>query len=99
MTLKRSIGGLHLTQTQLQTIITVGIVNSRPLVSVDDLENQMVTPMHFLSLNAKNGTPALTSQDEEDDSNDPDYQNQEMAAQEVSETWGKSNKHLKKFWK
>ena len=45
-----------MTQTQLQTIITQvkGAVYSRLLAYVDnDLENQTITPIYFLSLNTK----------------------------------------------
>lgn len=34
--------------------------------------------MHFLSLNTKNRTPALTNEYEKNDPNDQDYQNEEM---------------------
>ena len=47
---------LHVTQTQLQTIITQvkGAVYSRLLAYVDnDLENQTITPIYFLSLSTK----------------------------------------------
>ena len=78
--LKGTIGKLHLTHTQLQTIITEveAVINSRPLVYVDDdLENEIITPNHFLSLNIKNGTPELIrNYEEDDDENDPDYQNE-----------------------
>ena len=53
MALKKTIGKLYLTQTQLQTIITEveAVINCRPLIYVDDnLENQIITPNHFLSL-------------------------------------------------
>ena len=63
----------------------------------------MITPMHFLSLNTtlqekEQRTPPLTYQGE-DDSNDPDYQNDEFTAQEISETWEKRNEKLEQFWK
>ena len=79
--LNKSTERLHLTKTQLRTIITTveKVVNSGPLVYLDnDLENQIITPMHFLSLNTKNGTPALISEYEKNDPNDQDYQNEEM---------------------
>ena len=101
--LKKSIGRLHLSLTQLQTIITEveGVVNSRPLVYVDnEIDNEIITPMHFLSLNPKNGTPVLEKNDEDYDPNDPDYQNEEMStAQKLLETWKKGNRHLEQFWK
>lgn len=102
MALKKSIGRLHLTRTQLQSIINEieGVVNSRPLVYVDnDLENQIITPMHFLSLNVKNGTPRISNQDDEDSPNDPEHYNEEMTrTQKLLETWKKGNKHLEQFW-
>lgn len=103
MALKKSIGKLHLTSTQLQTIITEieGVVNSRPLVYIDnDIENEVLTPAHFLSLNPKTGTPILKEADEDDDRDDPNYQNEEMStAKKLLETWKKGNRHLEQFWK
>ena len=66
----------------------------------DDLENQIITPNHFLPLNTKNGTPELIRNNEDDNKNDPDYQNEELTtAHELLETWKKGNKHLEQFWK
>ena len=79
MALKKNIGKLFLTDIQLQTIITEveAVINSRPLVYVDDgLENQIITSKHFLSLNTKNGTLELIRNNEDDYKNDPDYQNE-----------------------
>ena len=79
MALKKNIGKLYLTHIQLQTIVTEveAVINSRPLVYVDDgLENQIITPKHFLSLNTKNGTPDLIRNNEDDYKSDPDYQNE-----------------------
>ena len=53
MALKKIIGKLYLTHIQLQTIIAEveAVINRRPLVYVDDdLQNQIITPNHFLSL-------------------------------------------------
>ena len=103
MALKKSIGKLHLSLTQLQTVITEieSVVNSRPLVYVDnEIENEIITPAHFLSLNPKTGTPILKQIDDDDDINDPDYQNEELTtAQKLLETWKKGNRHLEQFWK
>ena len=71
----------YLTRTELQTIITEVevVINSRPLVCVNnDLENQIITPYHFLSLNTKNGTPEPIRNNKDNDKNDPDYQNEEL---------------------
>ena len=81
MALKKTIGKLYLTHTQLQTIITEveAVINSRPLVYVDDgLENEIITPNHFLSLNTKNGIPEFIRNNEDDDKNDHDYQREEL---------------------
>ena len=103
MALKKTIGKFCLTHTQLQTIITEveAVINSRPLVYVnDDLENQIIMPNHFLSLNTKNGTPELIRNNKDDDKNDPDYQNEELTtAHKLLETWQKGNKYLEQFWK
>ena len=96
MALKKTIGKLYLTHTQLQTIITEveAVINSQPLVYVDDdLENEIITPNHFLSLNTKNGIPEFIRNNEDDDKNDPDYQSEElMTAHKQLETWKKGNK-------
>ena len=57
---------------QLQTIITEveAVINSRRLFYVDDeLENQIIAPNHFLSLNVKNGTPELIRNNKDVDKN------------------------------
>ena len=91
--LKKTIGKLYLTHTPLQTIITEfeAVINSRPLVYVNDgLENQIITPNHFLSLNTKNGTPEIIRNNEGDDKNDPDYRNEELKnAHKLLATWKK----------
>ena len=101
--LKKTIGKLYLTHSQLQAIITEveAVINSRPLVYVDDdLENETITPNHFLSLNTKNGTTELIRNNEDDDKNDPDYQNEELTtAHKLLEHWKKDNKRLEQFWK
>ena len=106
MALKRTIGKLYLTHTQLQTIITdfEAVINSRPLAYVDDdLENRIIMPNHLLSLNTKNGILELIRNNEENNKNDPDYQNEELTtAQKLLETWKKGCKHLEQFpkvWK
>ena len=66
----------------------------------DDLENEIITSNHFLSLSIKNGTPELIRNNEDDDKNDPDYQNEELrTVHKLLEIWKKGNKHLEQFWK
>ena len=71
--MKKSIGRLYLSLTQLQTIITdvEGVVKSRSLVyEDDDANNEIITPMYFLSFNLKNETPVLEKKYKDDDHND-----------------------------
>ena len=62
--LRKYIGRTYLTQTQCTTFTTEteGIFNSQPLVCIDDGVNSTntITPMHFLNLNPKIGTPSST---------------------------------------
>ena len=90
MSLRKSIGRVSLTSSQLQTILTdiEAVINTRPLVYVDnDLENQTIPPTHFLSINLKTGTPVLTVKNEYEKT-DPFYHADEMnTAEELLESW------------
>ena len=100
--LRKAIGKKHLTKTQFKTFTTEseGIINSRPLVYVDDDINSAnaITPMHFLNINPKIGTPVIT----EDDGKDPDYrQAKETSSEQLLEFWKKGQTHLnnlQKIW-
>ena len=75
MSLRKSIGRVSLTSSQLQTILTEieAVINTRPLAYVaKDLENQIITPAHFLSINITTGTSVLTVKNE-DEKTDPTY--------------------------
>ena len=69
--LRKTIGTRYLTQRQLATVLTEvkAVINTRPLVYVDDDINSSVilTPMHFLSLHSSNVIPDLT------EDNDPEH--------------------------
>ena len=98
MALKKTTGRMPLTQSQLQTIITdfEEVVNSRPLVYVaDDLENQIINQMHFLSLNTENGTPTLSNKIKKIQTTKMKKlrQHKKYLKQE------KGHKHLEHFWK
>ena len=100
MALKKSIGKLRLTSFQLQTVLTEieATLNSRPLIYINDDINDrtIITPMHFLSINAKNGTPQIEEKTEKDD---PNYINQPLdSSHELLETWKKGNRYLEEFW-
>ena len=82
MSLRKNIGRVSLTSSQLQTILTEveAVINTRPLVNVDnEVENQIITPAHFLSINIKTGTPVLTVENEDEKTN-PNYLVEEMKA-------------------
>ena len=68
--LRKSIGKLSLTSSQLQTALSEveAIVNTIPLTYVDNelKPRKIITPMHFLSMNPKIGSRA-TANDHEDD--------------------------------
>ena len=68
--LRKSIGSVCLTKTQLATIVTEteAILNSRPLTYVDEDINSanVLTPNDFLSPYSKVGTPVLTGDVEDD---------------------------------
>ena len=82
MSLRKNIGRVSLTSSQLQTILTEveAVINTRPLVNVDnEVEKQIITPAHFLSINIKTGTPVLTVENEDEKAN-PNYLAEEMKA-------------------
>ena len=82
MSLRKNIGRVSLTSSQLQTILTKveAVIHTRPLVNVDnEVEKQIITPAHFLSINIKTGTPVLTVENEDEKTN-PNYLVEEMKA-------------------
>ena len=84
MSLRKSIGRVSVTSSQLQTILTEVevVVNTRPLLYVDnELDNKIITPAHFLSRNIKTGTPVLTVKND-DEKTDPNYHVEKMTARE-----------------
>ena len=98
MALKKSIGKLRLTSTQLQTVLAEieATLNSRPLIYISgELDDQtIITPGHFLSANSKTGSPHF-----EESNEDPDYRNQPLnEGRRLLEMWKKGNKHLDQFW-
>ena len=101
MALKKSIGKLCLTSIQLQTILPKiePVVNSRPLVYVNnEVEHRtIITPMDFLSINARTGPLTLMIPEEEDD---PNFRLKEpKSAKKLLETLKKGQKYLEHFWK
>ncbi|CAG2200102.1 unnamed protein product [Mytilus edulis] len=97
--LRKTIRKLCLTNEQFRTLLaeSEAVVNSRPLVYIgDDINSNIIlTPAHFLTLNAKTGF----SDHNEEDSTDPEYLPQISSAKKLLLTWKKGQKHLNMFWK
>ena len=87
-----------MTYEQLLTILAEveAIINSRPLVYVDDDINSNIslTPSHFLTLNPRIGTPTCDI-----DTEDYDFSLNESSADKLLLKWKKGMKHLERFWK
>ena len=100
MSLTKSIGRASLTSSQLQTILTEieAVINTRPLVYVDNnLEDQIITLAHFLSINIKTGTLVLTVKNE-DEKTDLTYHVEEMNnTEKILESWKRVQSHLEQF--
>ena len=99
--LRRAFGRTYLTQTQFSTFKTKseGIINSRPLVYIDDDINSTntIAPMHFLSLNTEIGAPSPT---EDLSYDDLDYKpKKETSDEELLQIWKKGQVHLNNLWK
>ena len=100
MSVRKSIGRVSLSSSQLQTITEVeALINTRPLVYIDnDQDNQIITPAHFLSVNIKTGTPVLTVKND-GEKTDPNYRVEEKnTAEKLLESWKKGQRHLEQFW-
>ena len=99
--LRKAIGRTYLTQTQFTTFTTKseGIINSQPLVYIDDDINSTnaIAPMHFLSLNPKTGKPSPI----EDLSYDDAYckSKKETSDEKLLQIWKKGQVHLDNLWK
>ena len=94
--LRKTIGTRCLTQRQLATVLTEleAVINTRPLVYVDDDINSSVilTPMHFLSLHSTNVIPDLT------EDNDPEHDIlKKGSAEQLLLTWKRGQRHLNQF--
>lgn len=95
--LRKAIGKICLTNEQPLTLLkeAEAVVNSRPLVYVENDINPYVTlpPSHFLSLNPKIGLPAHNG-----DIIESDYNPNITSAEKLLVTWKKGLKHLDSFW-
>ena len=99
--LRKAIGRSCLTQTQFTTFTTEseGIINSQPLLYIDDDINSTngIAPMNSLSSNPKTGTASPT---EDLSYNDPHYKpKKETSDEELLQIWKKGQVHLNNWWK
>ena len=102
--LRKSIGSLCLTKTQLNTftIEAESILNSRPLayINEDIKSSNAITPNHFLSPNPKVGTPVFNTDNEVTKKDDEDYiGGRETSAEKLLMIWKKGQAHLNRLWK
>ena len=84
--LRKAIGKLCLTYDQLLTILkeVEAVVNSRPLVYIeDDINSSMtLTPSHFLTLNPTEGIPTYDADDNDHDFSPNEFHRQVSAEME-----------------
>ena len=96
--LRKAIGKLFLTYEQLLTTLTEveAIINSRPLVYVDDDINSNIslTPSHFLTLKPRTGIQTCDI-----DIEDNDFSSNESSADKLLLKWKKGMKHLERVLK
>ncbi|XP_065182717.1 uncharacterized protein LOC135813554 [Sycon ciliatum] len=94
--LKKVVGRALLTVSQLTTILmeVSAVVNSRPLVYVDNDLQEILTPSHFLCLSATTGGVQPTADDD-----DPDHIEVLTAAQNFLSVWKKGQRTLDQFWR
>ena len=98
--LRKAIGKTCLTEKQLVTILTEveAVVNSRPLVYVDDdiNSNHVLTPGDFLSMNPNHVIPDSSCNDE--DSQDADYAEGKLSTtDQLLDIWKGGQRKLNKF--
>lgn len=98
-TLRKTIGRNLVTSTQMQTLLkeTEAVLNSRPLVYVDeDIDSCItITPAHFLSLNRNIGLPEI----DKTDGDDEEYLPFNKPESEILKLWKKGQRLLDSFWK
>lgn len=96
--LQKTIGAQSLTQKQLSTVLTEveAVINSRPLVYVDDDINSSIalTLSHFLSLHSNHVVPGLT----EEIDTEFDATGITSASQQLLKIWKHGQKLLNQFW-
>ena len=99
--LRKAVGKTCLTENQLITILTEieAVVNSRPLVYVDDDINSIhvLTPSDFLSMNPNHVIPDSSHKD--GDSQDIDYTEGKVSTTDkLLDIWKCGQRKLNEFW-
>lgn len=64
----------------------------------NNLDNQIVTPEHYLSINIKTGISVMTIK-KDDEKADSNYHVEEKTSEKLLESWKKGQRHLEQFWK
>lgn len=82
-------------QLQIISIEVEAVINTKPLAYVDDnLDNQIITPAHFFSVNIKTSTPVLIVKND-NKKVDANYFVEDMNTAEKSlKSWKKGQRHL-----
>ena len=89
--LRKTMGKRRMNEQQLLTILVEieAVLNSRPLMYVEnDINNQTLTPAHFISINHSIGSPII----------DINYNPFENSANELLEIWKRGQSRLDEFW-
>ena len=94
--LHKTIGNRCLTEKQLVTVLAEveSVVNSRPLVYMDD-DTLLITPLNFLSLSRQHFVPDYITE------TDTDFQATQKinTRQQILERWKSGQRYLNQFWK
>ena len=94
--IRKCIGRVILTKDQLNTFMieTEAVINSRPLVYVDDDINSknVITPGHFISMISTTGTPDVSNITK------LEHKSKQNTAKNLLEFWKKWQHHLDTLW-
>ncbi|XP_054280801.1 uncharacterized protein LOC128998611 [Macrosteles quadrilineatus] len=99
--LRKSIGSVTLTKSQLDTVMIEieAVVNSRPLVYVSSSDQSLtdfiITPGHFLNFHGKNGFVNSLNECQE---NDMEFISK-VTESDLLKMWKKGTNNLNSFWK
>ena len=96
--LRKSVGRSILCVYNMETLLIEceAVVNGRPLTYIsDDLDQPVITPSHFLSLNAKIGFPRVTLQDQ----GDANFRLNPSSAEVLIDQLRVGQRQLERFWK